>query len=46
MSLRFEAISTMYFRSQTAFATGLVVLNVNLTVSSDPCPPRRVHRAG
>jgi hypothetical protein len=46
MSLRFEAISTMYFRSQTAFATGLVVLNVNLTVSSDPCPATTRSQSG
>lgn len=46
MSLRLDAISTMYLRSHTAFATGLLVLNVIFTVSSEPCTTRAQRREG
>jgi hypothetical protein len=36
MSLRLDAISTMYLRSHTAFATGFPVVNVILIVSAEP----------
>ena len=37
MSLRLEAMSTIYLRSHTAFETALRVVNVILIVSAAPC---------